>query len=174
MDEFKHLVQRIIQKDNNAFDLLYHKTKYSVYAIIYSVVKDKQTTEDLVQDTYIKMLRTIESYQPKYQFKTWLLTIAKRIAYDYYRKNKNISLIDVQEQEYLLPSTDDSIYQKMESEMFLSILTEEERTIVLLKVVDGMKHHEIGKLMNKPQGTIMWLYQKAIKKMQAYGKEGKQ
>jgi RNA polymerase sigma-70 factor (ECF subfamily) len=55
--------------------------------------------------------------------------------------------------------------------MFLSILSEEERQIVLLKAVDGMKHHEIAKLLEKPTGTIMWIYNKAIKKMQKLGKE---
>lgn len=171
LENIKILIERVKQKDNAAFELLYNETKYSVFSIIYAIVQDTGHAEDLMQETYIKMLRSIDTFNPKYKFKTWLLTIAKHLAIDFYRKNKQTVNIDIHTQEYLIPPHHDHTMKKMESEMFLSILTEEERIIVMLKIIDGMKHREIGKLLNKPQGTIMWVYQKAIKKMQAYGKE---
>jgi len=54
----------------------------------------------------------------------------------------------------------------------LEVLDEEERIIVLLKVVDEMKHRQIAKIVNKPIGTVIWIYQKAIKKMAKNGGYG--
>lgn len=167
----QNLIKRIKLQDNLAFDELYDITRRSVYAIIYSIVQDRMETEDLLQDTYMRMLASLESYNGKVKFTTWLLTIAKNLAIDHYRKHKRIQNIDIQEQEYLFPTQKAEQYTEYESFKYLSILTEEERTIVLLKIVDGMKHHEIGKLLDKPKGTVMWAYNNALKKMRDYGKE---
>jgi len=171
LPNYNDLVKQIKLRDDQAFAILYEDTRYSVYSIIYAIVKNRQVTEDLMQDTYMKMLQKIHQYNGEVQFKTWLLTIAKNLAIDHFRRSSKSVSIDIQDQEYLLPHHDDFVEKKMESELFLSVLNDEERQIVLLKVVDGMKHHEIAKLLEKPTGTIMWIYNKAIKKMQKLGKE---
>ncbi len=171
MADMGGLLKRIKQHDNVAFEELYRQTRHSVYAIIYAIVQDRQDTEDIMQDAYMKMLASLERYDGRSKFKTWLLTIAKNLAIDHYRKHKRLYKVDIQEQEYLFPGTMPQQYKEYESFKYLSLLTEEERTIVLLKVIDNMKHHEIGKLIGKPKGTIMWMYNNALKKMQDYGKE---
>jgi len=171
MPDYLELVKRIKLRDDHAFDILYEDTKYSVFSIIFAIVKDRYVAEDLMQDTYMKMLQAIHQYNGKAKFKTWLLTIAKNLAIDYYRKNARVTTLDLQLDEYLLPSHDDRSYEKLESEMYLNVLDIEERQIVLLKVVSELKHHEIAKIVGKPLGTVMWIYNKAIKKMQKLGEE---
>ena len=172
MLDYPSIIERIKQHDQEAFTILYHDTKNAVYSIIYAIVKQRQTTEDLMQDTYMKMLKNIHQYHGKVKFITWLITIAKHIAIDYYRKNKNLHVIDINLQAYLLPHHDDRVEKKLESEAFLSILTEDERQIVLLKIVADLKHHEIAKIVNKPLGTVMWIYNNALKKMRKFSEEG--
>src|SRR5690554_7047163 len=81
-------IEKLKQKDELAFEFIYKQTSSSVYAIIINIVKDHNKTEDLMQDTYIKMIKSINSYNNKYNFKTWLITIARNTAIDNYRKTK--------------------------------------------------------------------------------------
>jgi RNA polymerase sigma-70 factor (ECF subfamily) len=76
--------------------------------------------------------------------------------------------MDTSEDEYLLPSQGPDTLSKMRSEELMNILTQEEREIVLLRIVDNIKHKDIARIVNKPLGTVLWIYQKAIRKMQKY------
>ena len=117
------------------------------------------------------MINNIYSYNKKYKFINWLLTIAKNTALDTYRKNQKSFSIDVQEAEHLFVSKASNIEHKLEAEYYLSLLNEDERRIVLLKVVGDMKHKDIAKLLDKPLGTVIWLYNEAMKKMRSMKEE---
>lgn len=153
-------------KDNEAFEFIYFQTSPSVYAIIKNIVKDHNVTEDLMQNTYIKMIKNIYSYDFKYNFKSWLLTIARNLAIDYYRKFKRETLVDVSESEYLFPGTKSTADAEYNANFFLSLLDDDEREVVILYAMEGFKHKEIAKILDKPIGTVTWLYNKALKKMQ--------
>ena len=172
MLDFSQLLDKLRNKDEAGFVILYQETKYAVYSVIYAIVKNRHTTEDLMQETYMKVLANLHHYDGRVKFLTWMVTIAKNLAIDYYRRESKVMVVDSQDQAFLLPSHDDHTETKLESEQYLKILTAEEREIVLLKVVSELKHHEIAKIVNKPLGTVMWMYNKAIKKMQKMGEEG--
>ena len=171
MAEFHHLISKIKKHDDVAFEELYQLTKRSVYAMIYSIIQDQATTEDIMQDTYIKMLQSIHQYDGRVKFITWLVTIAKHLAIDYYRKKRRILHVDQESGEYLIPPHYDSTEKRLECDAYLRILQEEEREIVLMKIVGNLTHKEIATLLDKPMGTVMWIYNQAIKKMQKYAKE---
>ena len=163
-------IELLKQKDDEAFEYIYNYTRSSVYAIIISIVKNQDLTEDLMQDTYIKMIESINSYNPKYNFKSWILTIARNKAIDSYRRRKKEQLIDIHEEEFILPSTKSDVDNQFNANFLLSALDDEEREIVLLHAVDDYKHREIAEIMGKPIGTVTWIYNKAIKKMKKIGK----
>ena len=77
MPNFDDYIERLRHKDNEAFEYIYEHSKRGVYAIIVAIVKDRQTTEDLMQDTYIKMLKNINQYQVGRNFNAWITQIAK-------------------------------------------------------------------------------------------------
>lgn len=99
----KAAINGIKQKDETAFEFIYNSTSSSVYGIIKAIIKDHNKTEDVMQETYIKMIKSINSYNYKYNFKSWLLTIARNTALDYYRKIIKEEVIDVNENEHLFP-----------------------------------------------------------------------
>jgi RNA polymerase sigma-70 factor (ECF subfamily) len=166
------LIRRIAAKDEAAFEELYDLTKLPVFSILLAIVKDKAVAEDLMQDTYMKMIDALPSFEGKSAFKTWLVSIARNKAFDYLRQQHKNPII----KEEVLAAIPDratvSPLKTMECEWLLSTLTEEERQIVFLKAVDGLKHREIAKLLNRPLGTILWMYQTAIAKMKRADKEG--
>jgi RNA polymerase sigma-70 factor, ECF subfamily len=157
-------------KDQKAFEAIYHETKHAVYAMVLPIVRDRSLAEDVMQDTYIKMVENIHSYNPKYKFINWLLTIAKNTALDMYRtRQKEVSLHD--ETLDFIESRETSEDKKIDASYYLSLLTKEEQTIVLLKTVGELTHKDIAYQLNKPIGTITWQYNQAIKKMREAGKE---
>lgn len=162
------IVKALKQKNEAAFEYVYDQTKRGVYAIIFSVVKSHQASEDIMQDVYMKMMTSIDQYQSKTNFNNWLLTIAKNQAIDYYRRSRKEQYIDdVDYQNKLaskeiLPDENDHFTHMME------MLNEEQRTIVLLKIVDHMKFKDIAKLVEKPLGTVIWYYHEALKILKGY------
>lgn len=171
MTDYHDLIARIANKDESAFEELYNQTRLPVFSILLAIVKDKAVAEDLMQDTYMKMIDALPSFEGKSAFKTWLVSIARNKAFDYLRQQNKTTRF----QEDVLTQVPDPVLAQplktMECEWLLSTLTEEERQIVFLKAVDGLKHREIAKLLNKPLGTILWMYQTAIAKMKRASKE---
>jgi RNA polymerase sigma-70 factor, ECF subfamily len=170
MMNFDKYIHAMIEKDQTAFEIIYKHTNKSVYAMIISIVKNHDLTEDLMQDTYMKMLKNIHSYNPKYKFKNWLLTIAKNIAIDAYNQRKREINIEIEDFDHWLKDEQESMDSILEADYYLSLLNDEERQIVLLRIVGNMKHKDIASLLNKPLGTITWTYKEAIEKMR-YAKE---
>ncbi len=165
--KLEHYVKGLKKKDNETFEAVYHETKHAVYAMILPIVKDRSLAEDVMQDTYIKMIENIYSYNQKYKFINWLLTIAKNTALDSYRKNQKSFSIDVQEADDLFISKESNVEHELEAEYYLSLLNDDERRVVVLKVLGDMKHKDIAKLLDKPLGTVIWLYNEAMKKMRS-------
>ncbi len=160
-------VDLIKVKDNEAFKILYENTKKGVFSIIISIVKSKAVTEDLMQDTYIKMIEKIHQYRKGRNFYAWLLQIAKNTALDHYRKYKNEINYDPIEQSYIHShlSTKEKTYDVLD---LVKPLDEIEKQIVLLRAVDDVKFKDIAIIVNKPLGTVLWLYNKGIKTLKEY------
>lgn len=171
MPDYKTLIRRTLDHDEAAFEALYRATKYAVYSIIYAIVKDTAATEDLMQDTYLKMVKALPNYDFSTQFTTWLLTIAKRTAIDHYRKERRIVRLEDGDAALIPDDHTDRSEHQMEVERFLRMLSDEERQIALLKIVDRKSHKEIAQLLGKPPGTIAWMYHQAMQKMKKAAKE---
>ncbi len=116
----------------------------------------------------MKMLIKINQYKIGSNFISWLMQIAKYHAIDMYRKNKNKVHVDDDVLEQMTPASNDEPDKKTQVAMMLDVLDEDERIIVVLKVLDDLTHKEISKVVDKPLGTVLWIYQKAIAKLKNY------
>lgn len=158
-------IQELKTSNNKTFEKIYQETVRGVYSMVFSIIRNHTVTEDLVQDIYMRMLVKIDQYRLNSNFYNWLLQIAKHIAIDYYRKNKRTLLVDISAIDLFNRSAGETPDQ---SEYFMSLmnkLNQKERMIVLLKVVDEKTHQEIADMLQMKLGTVLWIYQKAIKKL---------
>jgi RNA polymerase sigma-70 factor (ECF subfamily) len=163
---YDQLVDLLKQKDDAAFRTVYEHTRKGVFSIIAGIFKDKATVEDLMQDTYIKVIENINSYVKGRNFPAWVMQIAKNTAIDHYRKQKRMSVHDPQEEMYLFDqATPDSSTSDLEVEAILKPLDDEEKRVVLMKVFGNLKFKDIAATLEKPLGTVLWIYNKAIKKL---------
>ena len=160
------LIKELQNGNIEAFDNIYYQTKNIVFYTIFMILKDYQLSEDIMQDTYLKALSKIHTYKRKAHFKSWLITIAKNLAINEFNRRKREMLIDLSENEYLLGSSASTVENEILINQIFKVLSDTEKEIVLLHVIGDLKHREIGKLLNKPIGTVTWIYNKAIKKLQ--------
>ena len=163
---FKKHIKALKSHRASAFESIYETTKHAVFAMAISVIKDRQYAEDIMQESYMKMVKNIEQYDPNQSFMNWLLTITKHTAIDYYHNMKHEIAIDPTDGSALFSSKDTPIEKRLEAEYYLSMLDDDSLQVVMLKIVADLTFKDIAELLEKPIGTITWIYYEAMKKMQ--------
>ena len=83
-----HLIEKLKQKDEEAFEIIYNEYSNLIYYIAFSIVKNKEDAEEVVQDTFLNMLKSIETYSGNNKFKQWLMQIARNLSYNKVTRNK--------------------------------------------------------------------------------------
>lgn len=76
------LMQRLARNDTAAFDRLFRRHRRAVFSYSFRMVGDGPAAEDLAQECFLRVWRARERYQPAAAFRTWLFTIARRLALD--------------------------------------------------------------------------------------------
>ncbi|TPV32438.1 sigma-70 family RNA polymerase sigma factor [Paucihalobacter ruber] len=90
------LVRNYVDGDEKALSTLVYRHKQKIYSFIYSKVLDRDVTEDIFQDTFIKVIRTIKlgKYNEEGKFLPWVMRIAHNLVIDYFRKNNRMPKFD--------------------------------------------------------------------------------
>lgn len=163
-----------IAKDNkDAFSELYQKTSVSVYGFALSILKNAQDAEDILHDCYLNIYSAAEHYRAQGKPMAWILTIAKNLCFSKLRERKKTADSSDEDWEQFLEQSPELSY---EDKLFLSEcmnhLSPEEREIVVLHAISGLKHREIAQLLNIPLPTVLSKYNRALKKLKKFfGKE---
>ncbi len=163
--QLNDLVKTLQDGDMTVFDDIYYETKNVVYYTVLGIVKDKSLAEDIMQETYLKSLAKIHSFKPRYGFKSWIVTIARNTAINEYNRRKRELSFDPNIDDYIFGTEESNSEKELIVKEMLETLPEEEREIMILHVVGDLKHRQIAEIVNKPLGTVTWLYNKAIKKL---------
>ena len=163
------LIIKIANRDQDAFNEFYVASEKILYSYILAIVKDHHTTNDLLQETYIKVMNSAHLYKPQGKPMAWVFTMAKRLCYDYFRKEQRTSTVDFDD----VDNVSDYAYEDSRDTeellvIALSILNEEEREIVLLSAISGLKHREIAANLDMKLSTVLSKYHRAIKKMREH------
>ncbi len=88
------LVSKYIKGDESALSLLIERHQSKIYGFIYSKVSDRDISNDIFQDTFMKVIRTLKtkSYNEEGKFLPWVMRIAHNLIVDYYRNNKKMPM----------------------------------------------------------------------------------
>ncbi len=89
------LIMRYQDGDTSCFEVLLERYQAKVYGYIFSVVKDKETADDIFQDTFYKVIVTINSdqYKDENKFIHWVMRIAHNLIVDHFRRNNKMPLV---------------------------------------------------------------------------------
>ena len=160
----ENLIIRMAAGDGAAFKELYEETASAVYGFALSILKNKHDAEDVMHDAFIKVYTAAVTYKPMGKPLAWILTIVRNLCYTKMREGGMCE--DISEYEDLVSvGEQDSVLEKVILQEALSKLDFEERQIVVLHSLTGLKHREIAEILELPTGTVLSKYNRSIKKL---------
>jgi RNA polymerase sigma-70 factor (ECF subfamily) len=143
-----------------------------VFTLIFRMVRDRETAEDLAQETFIKVLNNIDRYLPEFKFSSWLFKIANNITIDFLRR-KQLDTISIEgapdavteesrrATSVALSTQAQSPLEELESkelgtqiEAAIAKLRPEYRACILLRHVEDYSYDEIAEIVKLPLGTV--------------------
>ena len=163
--ELHSLFQELKQGKQEVAQELYEKYKNLVYGIAFSIVKNKDDSEDVMQNAFRRIIETEEDKLPKNYEATWIYTVTKNEALQFLlKKGNNINIEDI----YNIQDNNDEIAKIIDSQVYnkmVSSLSKKEKEIISLKVIGGLSFTQIGKLLGENTNTTKWRYYSAIYKL---------
>ena len=160
--ELKELFIEIKYGNRIAFEKLYNNYNKLIYSIAYSILKNKQDAEDVVQIVFEKLYLIDKEKLPNRNESSWLYSITKNETINYLKRNKNnIDLDSI----YNIEDDNNEINKIIDQDNYnrlISKLNNKEKEIISLKIISNLSFEEIGKLLKEPTGTIKWRYYKAV------------
>ena len=171
----EQLLLRTGKGDMAALAELVQVSGKTVYAYILSIVKNPEDADDIYQDTFLKVQSAAADYQPQGKPLAWIFTIARNYCMMKYRRDQKKAELGYEELENM-PGL--SRIENKEDRLVLSaalaMLSEEERQIVILHAVTGMKHREIAALLSLPLSTVLSKYKRSLEKLKKHLEGGNQ
>lgn len=160
--ELKDIFNKMKDSDETALEQLYQKYGNLVYGIAFGILKNKEDSEDTVQNVFCKLYKMDKEKLPSDKEACWLYTLSKNEAISLYRrKNEDVDLDSIYEIEENNNEIDKSI-DILEFNRLINSLNEKEKQIISLKILSELSFDEIAKFLNEPVGTIKWRYYKSL------------
>ena len=151
------LVKQFMEGDSNSIEVLINRHKNRVFTYILLIVKDKQLAEDIFQDTFIKVIKSLKrgKYQEKGIFVSWVIRIAHNLIIDYYRKSKHLKTTSSEDGEMDVfnskklseDNIEDIIIEEQISKdvrKIVELLPDEQKDVILLRHYGGLSFKEIA------------------------------
>ncbi len=167
------LVRRCVSGDAAAWEEIVQRYHRRIYNVCYRFAGDSDNAQDLTQEVFIKMYRTLNTYDSgKGAFMTWVTTITRNLLVDHFRKSKGDRITDSldsapSEREDALPlseqiadrgaAPDAAVESRETREMVhlaLQKLSPELREAVILRDLQDMDYREIATVLRVPEGTV--------------------
>tara|TARA_X000000368_G_scaffold249377_1_gene196937 strand:- start:136 stop:711 length:576 start_codon:yes stop_codon:yes gene_type:complete len=157
------LIKKVKKGDKGAFNFLVNKYYPRVYASLFSFTKSKEDSEDLAQQTFLKVWQQIESFRGDSAFFTWVYRIAINLAKNYvvsssYKKQKVNTSIEYAEIEISSYENIESVLmhdQSMEEiRNYIDSMPESLKTAFTLRESGGKSYEEISNITATPIGTV--------------------
>ena len=152
--------------DENAYIELVNRYKDKLINFIFNYLGDLESSEDVVQETMIKLYQKKHYYKEIAKFSTWLYTIAKNLANTELRKRKQrkttlLSRFSKDDKTYELPSNDPEPGQEIQTDIVNKIirdavdqLSEKFKIVIVLRDIQGLSYEDISEIINVPIGTV--------------------
>lgn len=155
-----------------AFRELIRRYERPVFSLVFRMVRDRETAEDLAQETFIKVLNHVDRYRPEFKFSSWLFKIANNVAIDHIRKRhlETVSMdgsphagtaAEIEATSFDVSVHQESALEELESrelgsaiEQAIAKLRPEYRSCIMLRHVEGRSYEEIAATLDLPLGTV--------------------
>ena len=167
--KLQQLLIHIAGGEREALAELYQRTRSAVYGLALSYLKNAHDAQDLTQDVYVQVWDRAEQYRLIGSPMGWLLAVCRNLCLMRLRREERHAALSEEEWNAIpawecgLDADERALLQGA-----LASLADEERRIVLLHAVTGLKHREIAALLELPLPTVLSKYHRALKKMRSF------
>ncbi|MCL4366316.1 sigma-70 family RNA polymerase sigma factor [Patescibacteria group bacterium] len=170
-DDPKDIIRQAKAGDKEAFEKLYRLYFVPVFRYTYLRVQDKQEAEDIVQEVFMKVYKSVENYQDQGKNPlAYFFTIARNKVIDFYRRKKNISLDEnlvIVEQLESRKDNPEELFEQNENARIVNLaiqsLNDTQKEVVILKYINGFDNDQIAKILGKKEDAIRQIQHRTLK-----------
>ena len=180
------LVKQFMDGDNSCIELLINKYRSKVYTYILLIVKNQHLAEDLFQDTFIKVIKSLldGKYKENGKFLSWVIRIAHNLIIDHYRKTKQLSTISKEDyqvdifnsRKYSGINIEEHIISTQITKDIRSLIDElpsDQKEVIILRHYCGLSFKEIAEHTNVSINTALGRMRYALINMRKIMEEKK-
>lgn len=179
------LVHRYVNGEEVAFETLLSRHKRKVWSHIYLMVRDREVTEDLFQEAFIKVVYHLKAgkYNEEGKFLPWVMRIAHNLVIDHFRRNKKMPLVRGNEEYDIFAThaqTDKNVEERMvntqideDVRKLIDRLPPEQKEVVVMRTYLGMSFKEIAEHTEVSINTALGRMRYALINMRKLVKEHK-
>jgi RNA polymerase sigma-70 factor, ECF subfamily len=168
------LVKQVKAGNKTAFNILVRTHQRGVYAIVFSMLKDHFSTDDVVQEAFVKAYRHIMSFEGRSSFKSWLYSIAINTAKNALRTASVRQTVDYEDNVFQIPvrATDSVEEQQLQTVLAKEIekLPDKQKLALTLRIFDDLSFEEIAEVMECPYNTAKANFRHAINNLRKHAK----
>jgi RNA polymerase sigma-70 factor (ECF subfamily) len=166
LEQDTQLVQQCLQGDGSAWEELVRRHTRRIYNICYRFTGNRTEAEDLSQDVFLRVYKTIGSYRSAYGgFATWMTSVTRNLLIDHYRRTKRDRVTDSIEDKMLVVENKESAGRRPDEQALLgelsgqvqsalTRLSPELREAVILRDLQQLEYGEIQQVLAVPEGTV--------------------
>lgn len=164
----------------NTFDRIYDNYHQELYRFVFYMVKDKQLTEDLVQEVYIRILKSLDTFRGESSEKTWIFSIARHVTIDYFRSKKRkskriLDYFDWTEKGETIQDTqilpEELAIQNEEIKKiyhYLDKCSEDQKSVLILRFIHSFSIKETAEALNFSESKVKTTQHRALKVLKKY------
>ena len=161
------LVNNYIGGDENALSILIKKHQSKIYGFIYSKMPDRDVADDIFQDTFIKVIKTLKSnsYNEEGKFLPWVMRISHNLIVDHFRKNKKMPMLrETEEFSVFSILTDTSLNAEgriitdvieKDLQKIILELPEDQKEVLMMRIYQDLSFNEIAELTGVSINTAL-------------------
>ena len=158
------LIERCLNGDQAAWEEIVRLHRRKVFNIAYKFVGRHDLAEDLTQDVFLKLYRSLDTFDRRANFQTWLISVSRNLCIDHYRsvrKEREVVNRDVDPADLTPAAPERSAQALLEQRDRVRLLRQALdrlppalRTAVLLRDIQELSYHEIADRLDLPEGTV--------------------
>jgi len=158
------LIERCLNGDQQAWEQIVRQHWRKVFNVAYKFVAKHDEAEDLTQDIFLKIFKSLDTFDRRANFQTWLISVSRNLCIDHYRsvrKERETVNRDIDPAELTPVSSDKSAYARLETRDRVQMLREALdklpptlRTAVMLRDIQEFSYQEIATKLKLPEGTV--------------------
>jgi RNA polymerase sigma-70 factor (ECF subfamily) len=161
-DPVERLLERCLVGDERAWEAIVSRYRRKIYNIAYTFVGRHEEAEDLTQDIFLKIFKSLETFDRRANFQTWLISVSRNLCIDHYRsRRQEREAIDsaavIGDVASAVQSPTDALEQQDRVRLLadaMQALSPTLRTAVMLRDIRELSYQEIATVLRLPEGTV--------------------